>query len=185
MVRPDKYYVAYQLSYAEREAPQQSLSATRRRRPFTMRYNPTATERGRHLTSPSSRLEFGGVAIYVDDVRAVLDFYRRAFGLATVFFDPEYDYGELAAGSAHLGVASHKLGRIVMPARYTPTQRGDDSFAFEVGLFADDVQDAFERAVAAGAVPVTEPQTMPWGGTVAYVRDIEGTLVVLCTRPKS
>lgn len=25
-------------------------------------------------------LKFGGVAIYVDDVRAVLDFYNRAFG---------------------------------------------------------------------------------------------------------
>jgi hypothetical protein len=43
---------------------------------------------------PPSTLRFGGAAIYVDDVPAVLDFYRRAFGFETRFFDPEYGYGE-------------------------------------------------------------------------------------------
>lgn len=38
---------------------------------------------------------FGGTAIYVDDVPAALDFYRRAFGMRTRFFDEALQYGEL------------------------------------------------------------------------------------------
>ena len=54
----------------------------------------------------------------------------------------------------------------------------------EIGLVTEDVPGAFARAVAAGAEPIVEPRVMPWGGGVAYVRSIEGTLVVLCTPPK-
>jgi uncharacterized glyoxalase superfamily protein PhnB len=130
------------------------------------------------------RLTFGGAAIYVDDVRAVLDFYRRAFGFEMRFFDPEYGYGELSAGGAHLGIASHKLGELLMPGRYRPSTNAGESFALELGLVTDDVPGAFARAVAEGAEPVVEPRVMPWGGGVADVRSIEGTLIVLCTPPK-
>lgn len=133
--------------------------------------------------SSSPKLRFGGVAIYVDDVQKVLDFYRRAFGFETRFFDPEYGYGELSAGGAHLGIASHKLGHVLMPGRYVPLTNRSDSFALEIGLVTEDVAGAYARAMSEGATAVAEPKTMPWGGTVAYVRSIEGTLVVLCTAP--
>ena len=129
----------------------------------------------------ADRLKFGGNAIFVDDVRSVLDFYRRAFGFETRFFDPEYEYGELDAGGPYLGIASHKLGRVLMPGRYVPTVAAHDSFAMEVGLVTSDVAGAFARAVNEGAAVVTEPKVMPWGATVAYVRSVEGTLIVLCT----
>jgi len=58
-----------------------------------------------------------------------------------------------------------------------------DSFALEIGLITEDVAGAYARATSEGAISVAEPKTMPWGGTVAYVRSIEGTLVVLCTPP--
>ena len=137
------------------------------------------------MDAKEARLRFGGVAIYVDDVRAVLDFYRLAFGFETSFFNPEYEYGELSAGEAHLGIASHKLGHVLMPEQYVPAKDSSDSFGIEIGLVTDDVPGAFARAVAAGAVPLVAPRTMPWGGGVAYVRSIEGTLVVLCTPPKA
>lgn len=132
------------------------------------------------MPNDASKATFGGVAIYVDDVLATADFYRRAFGFETSFYDPEYGYAELAAGGVHLGLASHKLGRFAMPARYTPTPR-TDAFDVELGLFSDDVPAAFARAVAAGASVVAEPKLMPWGATLAYIRSIEGTLIVLCT----
>jgi len=34
--------------------------------------------------------KFGGTAIYVDDVSATLDFYRRALGFETRFFDEAF-----------------------------------------------------------------------------------------------
>ena len=45
----------------------------------------------------------------------------------------------------------------------------------------DDVPAATARAVAAGARLVSEPQQMPWGQTIAYVGDLNGFLVELCT----
>jgi uncharacterized glyoxalase superfamily protein PhnB len=44
-----------------------------------------------------------------------------------------------------------------------------------------DVEKAFARAVAAGALAIAEPAPKPWGQTVAYVRDDSGFLVELCT----
>jgi uncharacterized glyoxalase superfamily protein PhnB len=79
------------------------------------------------------------------------------------------------------GIASHKLGHFLMPGRYTPAMNTRESFALEIGLVTDDVTGAFARAVSEGAHAVAEPTEMPWGGTVAYVRSIEGTLIVLCT----
>jgi len=52
---------------------------------------------------------------------------------------------------------------------------------FEIALLTADVAELFKRAVKAGAAPVSEPVTKPWGQTVAYVRDNNGFLVELCT----
>jgi uncharacterized glyoxalase superfamily protein PhnB len=51
----------------------------------------------------------------------------------------------------------------------------------ELALVTDDVEAAFARAVAAGATPVKNPEVMPWGQTVSYVRDANGVLVEICT----
>jgi predicted enzyme related to lactoylglutathione lyase len=40
---------------------------------------------------------------------------------------------------------------------------------------------ALAKAVAAGAVVVQEPKRMPWGQTVAHLRDPEGALIELCS----
>lgn len=40
---------------------------------------------------------------------------------------------------------------------------------------------ALERALAAGATPIRAVEVMPWGQTIAYVADINGFLVELCT----
>ena len=37
------------------------------------------------------------------------------------------------------------------------------------------------KAVAEGAISHVEPQVKPWGQTVAYVRDLNGFLVELCS----
>ncbi len=40
---------------------------------------------------------------------------------------------------------------------------------------------ALARAIAAGATPMRPVEEMPWGQTIAYVADINGFLVELCT----
>lgn len=48
-------------------------------------------------------------------------------------------------------------------------------------LYVPDVPATLERALAAGAKPMRPAEVMPWGQTIAYVADINGFLVELCT----
>jgi lactoylglutathione lyase len=52
---------------------------------------------------------------------------------------------------------------------------------FEIALCTPDVPAALARAVTAGAKPMRPVEVMPWGQTIAYVADINGFLVELCT----
>lgn len=47
---------------------------------------------------PPPGLKFGATVIYVDDVPTALAFHGRAFGLATRFYDPQHEFGELETG---------------------------------------------------------------------------------------
>lgn len=51
----------------------------------------------------------------------------------------------------------------------------------ELVFVDEDVAGAHGRALAAGAVEVAQPEVKPWGQTVAYVRDLNGVLVELCS----
>jgi len=51
----------------------------------------------------------------------------------------------------------------------------------EIGLTTDNVQEAVDKAIKAGASLVENPKVKPWGQTVAYVKDIDGFLVEICT----
>jgi lactoylglutathione lyase len=128
--------------------------------------------------------------IYVDDVPAVLDFYRRAFGLEPVFVDLDvelpdrtpggrYQFASLDVEGGTLHFGTHDLGTLLMPA-YTRPASGQPA-GMEIAFYSPDVQAAYGRAVAEGAESVAEPKVMPWGQTVAYVRSVEGTFVAFCS----
>ncbi|HEX6049102.1 MAG TPA: VOC family protein [Gemmatimonadaceae bacterium] len=121
--------------------------------------------------------------VYVDDgtVPAVLEFYERAFGLTRRFYDATYQYAELVSGPATVAIAAHAAGELMMPGAYRSPGPGSRVVNTELAFTLADVQGAFDRAVAAGAEPITAPYAVPWGQTVAYVRSVEGTIIGLCT----
>ena len=130
-------------------------------------------------------MRFAAAIVYVDNVPAVLDFYRRAFGFQTRFFDESIQFAELDTGGAPgtppiLAFASHQCGEMLMPGGYVRPAGGAPS-GVEIAFYTADVSAAFAQAVGAGAVVIAEPKVMPWGQTVAYVRSVEGTLIGLCT----
>ena len=49
--------------------------------------------------------QFYGTVLYVDDVAATVDFYRRAFGLELRFSDESLGFAELATGGSTLAIA--------------------------------------------------------------------------------
>ena len=119
-------------------------------------------------------VRFGSAVIYVEDLPAVMDFYRRALGLEPRFYDEGVGYAELGAEGS-LCLAAHRAGELMMPGAYD--QLGRSVSAVEIAFFTDDVPAAYERAVRAGAVELAAPREMPWGQTVAYARSIEGTIL--------
>ena len=129
---------------------------------------------------PTARVKLGGTALYVENVRLALDFYGRAFGLKTRFFDEALQYGELETGEVVIAFASHELGEMLMPGAYLRPPNGQPAGA-EIAFFVPDVPAAFARAIAAGAIALAHPKTMSWGATVAYLRGVEGTIIGLST----
>ncbi len=120
-------------------------------------------------------MQFGGTVLYVDQVSAVVDFYRRAFGLQLRFFDEALGFAELETGGSTLAIAAHSLGEMLMPNGYARPDGGP--VGVEIAFLTTDVAASFAKAIAEGASPITAPKRMPWGLEVAYVRAPEGTII--------
>ena len=125
-------------------------------------------------------MKFGYAILYVDDVEATVAFYERAFGLTRKLVMPG-EYGELATGATRLAFADRSFAQKLTSAGVQGAGLDRDPPPFEVALVTDDVDRAFEVAVAAGATGLVPPQTKPWGQRVSYVRDNNGFLVELCS----
>ena len=125
-------------------------------------------------------MKFGYTILYVDDVEKTVAFYEHAFGLKRKMVQAG-EFGELDTGSTKLSFAAkaHVASLFAVPFQHSGPEH--DAPPIEIGLVTHDVQAAFDKAVAAGAVLVTEPTKKPWGQIVGYVRDNNGFLVELCT----
>ncbi len=123
-------------------------------------------------------MQLGYTILYVPDVPATLKFYEAAFGLTTRFLHEGGDYGELNTGSTTLAFSAHSL---MQQLRKNPQPANPAAPCFEIALCTADVPAALEHAIAAGAKPMRPVELMPWGQTIAYVADINGFLVELCT----
>ncbi len=125
-------------------------------------------------------MKLGYVILYVPDVSATVAFYEKAFGLQRRFLHESGTYAEMETGATALAFASEALSKENgLTVRFHRPK--EDAAAVEVALVTPNVQAAYERAVKAGAHPAQPPKTKPWGQTVAWVRDLDGVLVELCT----
>lgn len=116
--------------------------------------------------------------LYVDDVPATLAFYEAAFGLQRKMLHESGQYGELDTGATTLALSARTL---MASLGKTPGMPDPAAPIFEIAFETTDVTAGFAQAVAAGAAAVQEPKAMPWGQTIAYVRDLNGFLVEICS----
>jgi lactoylglutathione lyase len=143
--------------------------------------NNTVPSNPKAMSAPAVSL--GYVILFVKNVAKSVEFYEHAFGVARRFFNDDNGkaYAELDTGAARVAFCSLELvksqlrGDVVLAAPDKPP------LGFEIALLTADVPALYARAVKAGAVPVSEPATKPWGQTVAYVHDCDGHIVELCT----
>lgn len=129
-------------------------------------------------------VQFGYTILYVQDVAASIAFYEQAFGLERRFITPENDYGELQTGATTIAFASQGLANTNLKNGFIESNPDARPFAMELGFVTQDVAAAVTQALQSGAKMVQEPMQKPWGQTVAYVRDIDGFLIELCTPVK-
>ncbi|WP_244556551.1 VOC family protein [Enterovibrio nigricans] len=123
-------------------------------------------------------MKFRYTILYVENVELTLSFYENAFGLTRGFIHESGDYGELATGETKLAFSSMAL---MTSLGKNPKGLDTHSPSFEIAFETCDVKAQLEKAIDAGAELVQGVEEMPWGQTTAYVRDINGTLIELCT----
>lgn len=126
-------------------------------------------------------IEFKYTILYVNSVAKTLEFYADVFNFEPLFITPEGDYGELNTGSVKLAFASHKLASTNLTEGFTPTDTLELPAGFELGFVTDQVEVLVEKALKHGAILVEEAIVKEWGQTVAYIRDINGLLIEICT----
>jgi lactoylglutathione lyase len=126
-------------------------------------------------------IKFAYTILYVQDVTKAVEFYESAFGLTRKFVTPENDYGELLAGETTLSFASTVLANSNLTAGFTESSLATKPFGIEIGFTTDNVEKTVSTAINAGATMVENPKTKPWGQVVAYLRDLDGFLIEICT----
>ena len=126
-------------------------------------------------------MRFGYTLIYVPDVEKAVVFHEKAFDLKRKFVHESGQYAEMETGATTLAFVSNELGTSNLPVEFVRNEPAKAPAGIEIALIAEDVPAAFSRAVAAGVTLLVEPTEKPWGQTVAYVRDLNGVLIEICT----
>lgn len=126
-------------------------------------------------------VKFGYTILYVSDVSKSVEFYEKSFGFTRKFVTPENDYGELETGQTTISFTSIKLANSNLKNGFKESRLDQKPFAIELGLVTDNVGEIVDIAKQNGATILEEPKQKPWGQTVAYIRDIDGFLIEICT----
>ena len=126
-------------------------------------------------------IKFAYTILYVKDVTKSIEFYEQAFGFTRKFVTPENDYGELLVGETTLSFCSVTLANSNLKDGFTESNLTTKPFGIEIAFTTDKVEETVQSAVNAGATITEIPKTKPWGQVVAYIRDLDGCLIEICT----
>ncbi len=125
-------------------------------------------------------MKFAYTIIYVHNVEATLHFYIKAFGCTLRFLHDSKEYGELETQGVTLAFASESLVTSNVET-FEKNSSSKKPAGFEIAFTTDNVQQAYEHALSSGAHSLLSPTQKPWGQLVAYVRDINGIIVEICS----
>lgn len=126
-------------------------------------------------------MKLGWVIHYVPDVAATLSFYEAAFGCKRGMSSEGAEFGTLQTGETTLAFCAERFLAADGAFAFTPMRPSMQPQASEIAFVTSDVAGAFAKAVAAGATPLLAPKAKPWGQVVAYVRDLNGFQVEICS----
>ncbi len=125
--------------------------------------------------------KLGYTILYVENVVNSVEFYEAAFGFERKFITPENDYAELITGETTLSFASMELAHSNLKSGFQKSDVNNPVFGIELALVTENVQSLVDNAISLGAILLEAPVQKPWGQTVAYLRDINGFLLEICS----
>jgi lactoylglutathione lyase len=126
-------------------------------------------------------IKFTYTILYVKDVTKTITFYEKAFGFKRKFIAPGNEYGELNTGDTTLSFAAISLAKTNLSKGFIESSAEEKPFGIEIGFTTDNVEQVYNEAIKAGAISVEKMKTKPWGQQVAYVKDLDGFLIEICT----
>ena len=126
-------------------------------------------------------MKLGYTILYVASVPDTIAFYVAAFGLAPGMVADTGEYGELKTGDTTLAFAANSFVATLTGTAIEVAAPDKAAPPFELAFVTDDVDGAFDTAVAAGAVVVKRPERKPWGQQVGHLRDSNGFLIEICS----
>ena len=107
------------------------------------------------------------------DLGAAREWYERVLGGRLDYRFP--DEGEAEFLTLRIGSGLVGLGRGTTPAMYGHIPRPATGHAVDLCVYVPDL----DAVVAAAGGAVVPPADMPWGERIAYLRDPEGTMLLV------
>jgi len=123
-------------------------------------------------------LKLEAMGLFVDNIEVMVKFYRDAMGMAI-----DWDgggYVSCKAGGISFRLCERKIMQSGIKTPFASPTGINSNMEIGFGLPSfSDVDREFARLVSAGAQPVGEPRTEPWGQRCCFVADPEGNLIEL------
>ena len=123
-------------------------------------------------------MKFASVRLVTLDVDRLVDFYATLSGVAAV--RPADGFAEIRLPGATLAISAQHLVQRFNAGAATAAANHSAILEFEV----DDVDGALS-ALGDAAVVVQAPSVMPWGNRSLLLRDPDGSLVNVFSRPRA
>jgi lactoylglutathione lyase len=128
-------------------------------------------------------VRFGYTIVWVKDVDTAVLFYKNAFDLGVKRRQDmgNFLWAEVATGATTLAFAGEAEIRSMFPSGYSANDITKGPNAAQLSFVTADVEGAFQRAVKAGAKPISSPAKMPWGQVWAQLCDPNGVLLSIAS----
>ena len=116
------------------------------------------------------------VRVFVSDWDRAVRFYTETLGIPTTFESEEMGWAQLATGEGQLA-----LERLAPDDAEAPELIGR---YVGVSLEVADIEATYKTLVERGVEFLAPPETQPWGGVLAHLRDPDGNVITLLGSPQ-
>ncbi|MEC9281410.1 MAG: VOC family protein [Bdellovibrionota bacterium] len=119
------------------------------------------------------------VILYVKNIKKSVHFYEEAFGLKHRFTHESGDYAEMDTGSTCLAFCAYALADMTLKTSQKRPDKNSIPMNSQISFEPENVKDAYEKAINAGAISIYPPEIKPWNFEVAMLRDGDGHIIEL------